>query len=165
MADNLAIVNRAIEEHHNIRGHLKLVGDSISDLEALFSLQKARPDWILSSPEALLEKQAKLQQTISTLDEGLKNHFSFEERLFPPLFGELLMQALILEHRGIKKQIDEAKSLIANTKLEGLSQKELLSRKAQIQQKIEGILQVVEEHAGREETILKMLKKALEAKR
>jgi hemerythrin len=165
MADNLAIVNRAIEEHHNIRGHMKLVGDSISDLEALFSLQKARPDWILSSPEALLEKQAKLQQTISTLDEGLKNHFSFEERLFPPLFGDLLMQALILEHRGIKKQIDEAKSLIANTKLEGLSQKELLSRKAQIQQKIEGILQVVEEHAGREETILKMLKKVLEAKR
>jgi Hemerythrin HHE cation binding domain len=165
MADNLAIVNRAIEEHHTIRGHMKLVGDSISDLEALFSLQKARPDWILSSPEALSEKQVKLRQTMSSLDEGLKNHFSFEERLFPPLFGELLMQALILEHKGMKKQLDEAESLVANTKLEGLSQKELLSKKAQIQQKIEGILQLVEEHAVREETILKMLKKALEAKR
>jgi len=165
MADNLAIINRAIEEHHNIRGHIKLVGDSISDLEALFGLQKARPDWILSSPEALPERQGRLLQTISSLDEGLKNHFSFEEKLFPPLFGELLMQALILEHRGIKKQIDEAKSLVANTSLEGLSQKELLSKKAQIQQKIEGILQLVEWHAGREETILKMLKEALEAKK
>jgi hypothetical protein len=115
MADNLAIVNRAIEEHHTIRGNIKLVGDSISDLEALFSLQKARPDWILSSPEALSEKQVKLQQTISALGEGLKNHFGFEERLFPPLFGDLLMQALILEHRGIKKQIDEAESFVANT--------------------------------------------------
>ena len=165
MADNLAIINRAIEEHHNIRGHIKLVGDSISDLEALFGLQKARPDWILSSPEALPERQGRLLQTISSLDEGLKNHFSFEEKLFPPLFGELLMQALILEHRGIKKQIDEAESLVANTKLEGLSQKELLSKKAQIQQNVEGILQLVEEHAGREETIFKMLKKALEAKK
>jgi hypothetical protein len=75
------------------------------------------------------------------------------------------MQALILEHRGIKKQIDEAKSLLVNTKLEGLRQKELLAQKAQIQQKVEGILLLVEEHAGKEEIILKMLKKALEAKK
>jgi DNA-binding transcriptional regulator YhcF (GntR family) len=81
------------------------------------------------------------------------------------LFGELLMRALLLEHQGIKKQIDEAKSLVAKTKLEGLSQKELLSKKSQIQQKVENILQLVEEHAVREETILKMLKKALEAKK
>jgi hypothetical protein len=165
MADNLKIVNKAIEEHHAIRGHVKLVGDSVSDLEALFALQKARPDWILSAPEALAEKRGELQRTISALDEGLKNHFSFEEKVFPPLFGELLMRALLLEHQGIKKQIDEAKSLVAKIKLEGLSQKELLSKKSQIQQKIEGILQLVEEHAGKEETILKMLKKALETKK
>lgn len=164
MADNLTIVNRAIEEHHNIRGHVKLVGDSVSDLEALFALQKARPDWILSSVEALAEKKNKLQQTISSLDEGLRNHFGFEEKLFPPLLGELLMKALILEHRGVKKQIDEAKSLVTNMKLEGLTQKELLSQKSRIQQKVEGILQLVEEHAAREETILKMLKRALEDK-
>jgi hemerythrin len=165
MADNLKIVNRAIEEHHTIRGHVKLVGDSVSDLEALFSLQKARPDWILSSTEALSEKQGNLQQTISALDEGLKNHFSFEEKLLPPLFGEFLMQALILEHREIKKRIDDTKSLLANTKLVGLSQREMLSQKARIQEKVEGILQLVEEHAGKEETILKMLKKALETER
>jgi len=163
--DNLQIINRVIEEHHTIRGHVKLVGDSVSDLEALFSLQKARPDWILSSTEALSEKQDKLQQAISALDEGLKNHFSFEEKLLPPLFGEFLMQALILEHREIKKRIDETKSLLANTKLEGLNSREVLSQKAQIQQKVEDILQLVEEHAGREEIILKMLKKALEAKK
>jgi hemerythrin len=164
MADNLALVNRVIEEHHAIRGNIKLVGDSVSDLEALFSLQKARPDLILSSPEQLTEKQNKLQQTLSYLDDGLKNHFAFEEKLLPPLFGEFLMKALILDHRAIKKQIDAAKSLVAETKLEGLSQKELLSRKSQIQQKVENILQLVEDHAAREETILKMLKRALEEK-
>jgi hemerythrin len=164
MADNLKIVNRAIEEHHTIRGHVKLVGDSISDLEALFSLQKARPDWILSSTEALSEKQGKLHQTISALEEGLKNHFSFEEKLLPPLFGEFLMQALILEHREMKERIDETKSLLANAKLEGLSRRELLAQKAHIQKKVEDILQLLEEHAGKEETILKMLQKALQAK-
>ena len=164
MADNLKIVNRAIEEHHTIRGHVKLVGDSVSDLEALFSLQKARPDWILSSTDALSEKQDKLQQTISALEEGLKNHFSFEEKLLPPLFGKFLMQVLILEHREIKKSIVDTKSLLANTKLVGLNQRELLSQKAHIQKKVEDILQLLEEHAGNEETILKMLQKALQAK-
>lgn len=162
MADNLALVNRAIEEHHTIRGSIKLVGDSVSDLEALFSLQKARPDLILSSTDQLTEKQNKLQQTLSYLDEGLKNHFGFEEKLLPPLFGEFLMKALILDHRAIKKQIDAAKSLVSDTKLEGLSQKELLSRKSRIQQQVDNILQLVEDHAAREETILQMLKKALE---
>jgi hypothetical protein len=164
MADNLALVKRVIEEHHNIRRNVKLVGDSVSDLEALFSLQKARPDLILSSPEELKEKQEKLQQTLSYLEEGLKNHFGFEEKLLPPLFGEFLIKALIIDHRAIKKQIDAAKSLVSETKLEGLSQKELLSKKSQMQQKVESILQLVEDHAAREETILKMLKRALEEK-
>jgi hypothetical protein len=70
----------------------------------------------------------------------------------------------VLEHRGINKQIHEAKSLLAKTKLEGLSQKEFLSRKSQIQQKVEGILQLVEEHAATEESILKMLQEALVTK-
>ena len=164
MADNLALVNRTIEEHHNIRRNIKLVGDSVSDLEALFSLQTARPDLILGSPEALKEKQEKLLQTLSYLDDGLKNHFGFEEKLLPPLFGEFLMKALILDHRAIKKQIDAAKSLVSDTRLEGLSQKELLSRKSRIQQKVDNILQLVEDHAAREETILKMLKRSLEEK-
>jgi hemerythrin len=164
MADNLALVNRVIEEHHTIRGNIKLVGDSVSDLEALFSLQKARPELILSSPEKLKGKQEKLQQTLSYLDEGLKNHFGFEEKLLPPLFGEFLMKALVLDHRAINKQIDATKSLVAETTFEGMNQKELLSRKSQIQQYVDSILQLVEDHASREEIIMKMLKKALEHK-
>lgn len=163
MSDNLAIVNRIIEEHHKIRGHTKLVGDSVSDLEALFTLQRARPDLILSSPEALLEKLGKLQQTISFLDEGLKNHFSFEEIYLPPLLGEVLMRALALEHQGIRRKINEARATVAETKPERLDQKELPSQKYRIQQAIEGILQVNEKHIQREETLLNMLKEALEA--
>ena len=109
MADNLAIIKRVIEEHLTIRGHVKLVGDSVTDLEALFALQKARPNWVLSQLEALSERQKKLQQTLSFLDEGLKNHFGFEEKVLPPLFGELLMRALIFEHREMGKEISEAK--------------------------------------------------------
>ena len=165
MEDHLAIIKRVIEEHQIIRGHIKLVGDSISDREALTTLEKARADWMPGRPELLVETQKKLQQSISFLDEGLRSHFVYEEKVLPPLLGELFMRAILLDHQQIKKGIDEAKSIVGNIKLEGLSREELLSRESHIQEMINSICQQVEEHATREEIILEMLQRALEEKK
>lgn len=162
MQDKLAIIRRIIDEHQTIKGHLKLVGDSVSDQEALAALQKAHADFIPGRLEVMSEKQKKLQQTMSTLEEGLKNHFAFEEKALPPLLGELLMQALVLEHREIKNEIDEAKSTVESIKLEGLSREKLISKESHMQQMIDNICQLVEEHATKEEAILEMVQRALE---
>ena len=164
MLDSLAIINKVIEEHQAIRKHVKLVGDSVPDREALTALEKEHADFIPGRFEVLTEKREKLQQTLNFLDEGLKNHFAFEGEVLPPLLGELPMRGLLLEHREIKSKIDEAKSIIADTKLEGLSREELLSKEANIQQTITGICQLVEEHAAKEEAILDMVQRALEEK-
>ena len=60
MLDNLSIIKKVIDEHQVIRGHVKLVGDSIADQEALTALVKARTDWIPGQPD-IAEKQHKLQ--------------------------------------------------------------------------------------------------------
>lgn len=164
MPDKLAVINRVIEEHQTIRRYVKLTGDAVSDQEALSSLEKARADWIPGRLEILSEKQKRLQQTLSSLDEGLKNHFAFEEKALPPLLGELLMQALILEHREIEKAIDEVKTMATDIKLEGLSRDELLSKEAHMQHMVDSICDLVAEHATREETILTMAQRALEEK-
>jgi hypothetical protein len=164
MLDGLAIINRVIEEHQAIRKHIKLVGDSVPDREALTALEKARADFIPGRLEVMTEKQEELQQTLNFLDEGLKNHFAFEGKALPPLLGELPMQGLLLEHREIRNKIDEAKSIVASTKLEGLSREELLSKEANIQQTITGLCQLVEEHTTKEEAILDMVQRALEEK-
>lgn len=164
MLDKLAIINRVIAEHQTIGQHVKLLGDSVSDEEALKSLEGTRADWIPGRLEAVSEKQKRLQQTMNALDEGLKRHFAFEEKALPPLLGELLMQSLILEHREIKEKIDEAKSIAADTKLEGLSRDELLSEEAHMQHIVANIGHLVEEHAAREEAVLAMVKRALEEK-
>ena len=164
MLDNLAIIGRIRDAHQTLRGHMKLVGDSISDQEALSSLRGARADWIPGRLEILAEKQKKLQQTLSFLDEGLKNHFAFEEQVLPPLLGELFMRALILDHQEINKQIDEAKSVAADVKLEGLSREELLSKESHIQRVINSISHQVEDHTTREEIILEMVERALQEK-
>ena len=162
--NKLATVSRALDEHQNIRRHVKLVGDSLNDQEAIAALKKAHADWIPGRPEILAEKQKRLQQTLSLLEEGLRNHFTVEEKVLPPLFGELLMRAIILRHEEISRGIDEAKSVAAGMKLEGLSREELLSKESHMQGVIDAISRLVEEHANEEEIILEMLERALKEK-
>ncbi|MBI4284484.1 MAG: hemerythrin domain-containing protein [Chloroflexi bacterium] len=162
--DRLAIINRVIEEHRRIRGEMRLLGESVSDMEAIFSLQKMQAGWALSSGEVLLEKQKKLQETVTYLDEGLKKHFAFEERELPPLFGEVLMQALRREHQEILKATREARVTIAADWPADMPPEQQLARRTYTQQAISSMCQMMEEHATREEIILDMMKKTLEPK-
>ena len=162
MPDALTVITRAISEHHAIKGHVKLAGDTVNDIEALFTLQRTQSGWSQTSITALTEKQNQILQTISFLEQGLKNHFGFEEGALPPLFGELIMRAILREHREISGQIESNKTTLANIKLEGLDQRELSSKKSVIQQNINNLYQTVEEHLQHEETVLNMMKKALE---
>ena len=159
MADNLALIKRIIDEHKAIGGHLKLVGESIADEEALAALERARADWVPGRPGDLSEKRNKLQQAMSFLDAGLKKHFAFEEKVLPPLLGDLLMRALVLQHKEINEEIGEAKSIMADAQPGGFSREELLAEEARTQQRIGVMCRLIEEHAAREELILEMVQR------
>ena len=165
MEDRLAVIKRIIAEHQNIRAHVKLVGDSVSDREALAALQKSHADFIPGRPEVVSDKCRKIQQTILSLEEGLKNHFFYEEKALPPMLGELLGRALVLEHSEISREIDEVKSMVGSTDLEGLNRDELLHQESHIQQMIDSVSCLIEEHADREEAVLEMLSRALQSKK
>ncbi|MFC1865055.1 hemerythrin domain-containing protein [Chloroflexota bacterium] len=162
MPDSLAVITRAVLEHHAIMEHVKLAGDTVNDIEALLTLQREHAGWTQSSIAALAEKQNRMQQAISFLEQGLKNHFAFEEDALIPMFGELLAKAILHEHHEISRQIESAKTILSNIKLEGLEQRELLSQKSEIQRTIDHLCQAVEEHAHHEEVIINMMKKTLE---
>lgn len=164
MLDKLAIINKVIEEHQTIKAHVKLVGDSLTDQEALGNLEKARADWIPGRPEKVAEMCDKLQQTVGFLAEGLKNHFDFEEEVLPPLLGEALMQALFLEHEDIREAVSEARALVAELGLEEMGRGELMARESQVHEVINDMCQLVDEHAAREEVILGMVRRGLEEK-
>ncbi len=164
MSNDLDIINRIIKEHQTLRTHLKLVGDSFTDREAMGSLEKVRGDWAPGQMEALTEKQNRLIRTISALVEGLTTHFSFEEKYLPSLLGELIMRALLLNHRQIRKEIDEAKASAASVKQEGLSPGEFLAQESQMRERIDSVLLLVREHLNHEEVVLQMTQRALEDK-
>ncbi|MFC1892876.1 hypothetical protein ACFLYR_02405 [Chloroflexota bacterium] len=164
MEGELAIINQVIEWHQSIRAHVKLAGDAISDREALTGMETAHIDWIPGQTEKMAEKHDRLQQELSLLGDGLNNHFAFEEKVLPPLLGELFMRALTLDHQAIKREIEAAKSTLADNKLEGVNREELLLTESNIQEAVNNVCQLVEEHATREEIMLGMLKRALQDK-
>lgn len=165
MKDSLEIVNRVIAEHSSIRQHVKLVGGSLNDMEVLSSIQRAQASWVQSPVKGLPEKQAQLEEAVGYFYEGLRTHFAYEEQHLVPLLGEILGKALILEHQEIRGEMEKSRAAIAETKLEALSQEELLSKRSQMQQVIARLRRAVEEHATSEELILRMMKRALEAER
>ncbi len=164
LAGQLAAVHTIIEEHHSIGGSVKLIGDSVSDLEAFIALQKLSSGWSQSSIDALEERKGKLQQTLELLDEGLRKHYALEERTLPPIFGETLMEALLNEHRQITETLDASRKLVSETKFAGMVQEQLLARKAQIQQTISDLCQMVDDHAKKETIILQMVERSLHRK-
>jgi hemerythrin len=162
MSDAMTIIDNAIAQHYDIKENLKLTGDSVTDIEALFILHKAYSGWTQSSIQELSDRQKRLLQAISAMELGLKRHFSFEEKYLPPLFGETLMKALLYEHHEIAGQIENAKKTLSGFTTHGQNQSELLSRKSAVQEIIGHLLQMIEEHANHEEIILKMIKKSLD---
>jgi hemerythrin len=162
MSDYLAKVEELIAEHRSIRDSVKLVGDSVSDQEALNSLRSAGSDWVPGRLEFLSQKQSRLRQTLSYLEEGLQNHFAREEDVLPPVLGEFLMRALRLEHQEIVKAIDRARSVAADTRLERMSQEALMSQDAEIKRVVSSLSRLIEEHADKEDLMLETVKRALD---
>lgn len=165
MSNSLATIKKVIEEHQVIRRHLKLVGDTVSDREAVSNLEEARIDWIPGRPQSLVEIRENLQQALNSLDEGLKNHFAFEEKNLPSLLGELFMKSIRLDHQEIRKALQQSKTMSTDTRLMGLSRDELMHKEAETQQTISNLIQLIEDHAAKEETLLEMLLRVLEKER
>ena len=163
MLDANFIINKIIEEHHKIRDNIKLAGDSLNDVEASFTLSKAYSTWTQSAVGELAVKKDHLIRALSALEEGLNNHFGYEENFLPPLFGELLMKALLHEHHVVRRKIENTRKIIAELQLDSQDTQQLLSRKTAVQESVNHLLQAIEEHAGHEEIVLLMIRGGLES--
>ncbi|MFH0913750.1 MAG: hypothetical protein V1849_00480 [Chloroflexota bacterium] len=158
--DELELIRKIIEAHHTIRQQVKQAGGEVVDLEAVFSLRESSAGWALASLEALSEKRNHLKEVLGILDQGLHSHFKLEEGALPPLLGALLTRALILEHNKVRGEMEQAQTA-CGVKLEGLNQQELLSQKWRLQRTVEQLCQTIEQHATREEVVLRMMESAL----
>ena len=159
---HLEIIRRAIEEHHKVRSGIRAVGEAVNDFNALFGLQDSYSTWSQSSVTEIPGRVGSVRETVASLEEGLNKHFGFEEMYLPPVFGESLMKALLFEHNEVRSRFSESKAALA-ADLSSMPQEQLLAHKYLVEQVIDNLCQTIEGHAGREETVFRMLERALEA--
>lgn len=162
MMKNLATITRVISEHHETRAHVRLVGDSISDEEALCALREARRDWIPGRQGAAVERQQALRQTLCYVEEGLKNHFTAEETVLPLFLDEMLVRALLLDHHKIVDGLADARAEVDSIRLEALDREGLLIKEAHVRQLVDHLCHLIEDHTTREDIVLDMMGRAVQ---
>ncbi len=164
IAGHLATIDLLIDEHRAVLYGLKLAGERVSDLEALFNLQTVYSEWTRSSVDSLAEKQKSLAEFMDSLYEGAKHHFRYEEEHLSPLLGEAVMQALVRTHERIRRQFRRAKSILA-VRLDETNPDNLLCHKACIEEAVYDLCQMIDQHRTQEELLLQILKGMLEVSR
>lgn len=136
-----------MDEHQAIRAHI----------EFLRRAREIDPS-LLAKSQDVAGAERNLQLALSFLAEGIQRHYSHEEQVMPPLFGELLMKAIIVEHRQIQAQLDRVTSLINDAVQKAGLQQNISSENQAIRLIIEEVCQKIETHGLIEDAIFTLLK-------
>ena len=162
MAGEIEIIDEVIAQHKILRANLLDVRNSLTDFDALFRLQKAQAAWAQSSVNKLQDQKRQFQDTLTRVQRGVEGHFTWEERVLQPLFGEAFMKALLFVHNQIRQQIKQTIAVADSASVEGLSQEDILEQKSRLEDATSRTNTMLEEHAGLEEQMLMMLKRTFE---
>jgi hypothetical protein len=103
---------------------MELVRELTKEWDRLLDPQEG----VLKSPDKLRAVSAKrrsLVQAMGYLEDGLKNHHLHEDNVMPPLVGDLLWQAIRLEHEEMLEYLDKIDSLLLNAGIEAFVEKGL----------------------------------------
>jgi hypothetical protein len=163
--DALEIINKTIEEHRFIHSSIGNVKQHANDVNALSRLDWEKSQLAVSSREEFADKIQSLIESLETLHDRLDHHFIFEEENLPQVLDNNRMDSLLVYHRSIRQERAKLDSALAGLKPEELSNSDLLTKKADIVNKITGLSNLIQEHAGMEEVILRNRKKELEGKK
>ena len=143
MRDILSTVESLLNEHEAIRGHMKQVRESVNNLESL-------PQHILAAKD----KRENLKQAIGYLEDGLRTHHQHEDAVMPQLVGELIMQAIRLEHSYQLVMFKKISPALNDNNID-----HFLSQLVPLKTNIENLCQATSLHSLREDGILHFLRK------
>jgi hypothetical protein len=153
MNESLITIDTLLGEHAAIRAHLNILSGLTRDWKNW--LEQSDP--IFQSPDKLRatdEKRSNLRQAMAYLDDGLKKHHGHEDSIFPRLIGEILLEAIKLEHIEVLKLLEKANYRIINDNGE-----DFLREGHEVMRVIDEVCDLAAAHALREDGILYFLKK------
>jgi hypothetical protein len=153
MNESQVTIDTLLGEHAAIRAHLNIVRGLTRDWKSLLD----RRDSILKSPDelrAIDEKRSNLRQAMAYLDDGLKKHHAHEDAVFPLLIGDLLLEAIKLEHNEILKMLEQVNYRII---IDNIA--DFIKEGPDLMRMIDEVCVLSGSHASREDGILYFLKR------
>lgn len=162
MLEAIEIINNIIAQHQKITEVVKTTGTRMNDIDAVFSVQNStwQVAWMTTTLPKLLEKRESLLNTINILGDGLKKHFEYEQKALPLVLGEQLMKDILHDHDRILAQIETTRTFL--TALNDLKPDDFQSKRLELIKDIDGLRDLVLNHAHYEEIILLNFKKIFE---
>ncbi|OGN86794.1 MAG: hypothetical protein A2158_03575 [Chloroflexi bacterium RBG_13_46_14] len=162
MKDALEIINRVLSQHATITDHVTDASNKMNDIDAVFNVQREtyKVAWSSSSVTDLLEKRNQLMERIQVLEDGLTKHFSYEEKVFPLVLGEILLKDILSDHKKVSERIEKVKSCLNS--LEGLEKDELYTKRTELLESVNELSYTITNHAHSEDRVLNMIKKVFE---
>ena len=163
MSDNLAAIERLTREHQQALGRIGGIHKAVLDLTGL------RQNWVPGRPPELQEKLAQLRQQLDTIKGELQDHMRFEEHEFLPVLAryaaDIIRRGLLFEHGHILDSIDKAAKEAGELDGEPADRTEMLTRELRIRELLDGILELMQQHAITQETIFTLARGVLAEER
>jgi len=162
MPDALEVINSVLSQHSTINDHVKNTSDKMNDIDAIFNVQREtyKVAWSSSSTTDLLEKRNQLMEKIQILEDGLSKHFTYEEKVFPLVFGEILLKDILSDHSKVTEKIKKVKTSLNS--LEGLENEALYKKRTELLESVNDLSTTITNHAHSEDKVLNMMKKVFE---
>ena len=162
--DDLEIIRMVMDQHRVLAQQIDSASATMSDKDAVLRLERAQRDLTTNLRRPLMERRAHLIEALDMIAKGLESHYSFEERTLPPLLGELLMNALTMEHKDLTGQMRDVISAVGRIDLKKLDHDGEISRESEMSLLLGKLRDKKLDHQKREEAILLTLQRIYEEK-
>lgn len=168
METDLAIIERVIAEHKTIQQNFHKLEQVANDAEAMTGFEEAKEAFM---PGRLDQKKGlrELQDTLTTIEEGLQRHFHFEEVSLPTVVerhgdAELKssLKSILLEHADLRNRLNHSKNHAAELAGGDMARHRWEAAAHDMRAYISHTRKLLETHAGIEQTLLHELRSRLQ---
>lgn len=168
MEDDLAIIERVIAEHKTIRQRFQNLEKVANDAEAMAGFEEAKEAFM---PGRLDQKQGlrSLEDTLNVIEDGLQNHFHFEEISLPGVVdhcgdeeNKSSLRSILLEHADLRNRVAHSKKHVAELAAGDMARHRWEASAHDMRTYISHTRKLLEAHAEIEQELLHELRNRLQ---
>lgn len=167
MEDDLAIIERVIDEHKTIRQRFHNLEQVANDAEAMMGFEEAKEAFM---PGRLGQKQGlrELDDTMKAIEDGLQRHFHFEETSLPTVVDRYSdeelkssLRSIFLEHIDLRNRLAHSKKHVSELVSGGMARHRWEASAHDMRAYISHTRKLLGAHVGIEQELLRELRSRL----